>query len=44
MVFRALNDKIEHDVENYFSEIENLGGVIPAIEMVFFRGNFQISF
>ena len=35
-----LTDKIESDVENYFTEIENLGGVIPAIEEGYFQRKF----
>jgi len=38
-----LTDKIEHDVENYFSEIEKLGGVIPAIENGFFQREISRS-
>jgi len=32
-----LTDKIELRAEEYFNEIENLGGVIPAIEQGFFQ-------
>ncbi len=32
-----LTDEIEKDVEEYFEEINNLGGVIPAIEQGFFQ-------
>ena len=32
-----LTDRIEKDVEKYFHEIENLGGVIPAIEQGYFQ-------
>ncbi len=38
-----LTDKIEQDVENYFLEIENLGGVIPAIEDGFFQREISRS-
>ena len=33
----SLTDKIESQVEEYFLEIENLGGVIPAIEEGYFQ-------
>ena len=32
-----LTDKIEKDAEQYFQEIENIGGVIPAIEQGYFQ-------
>ena len=32
-----LTDKIEEDAEQYFQEIENIGGVIPAIEQGYFQ-------
>ena len=32
-----LTDRIEEDAEKYFHEIENLGGVIPAIEQGYFQ-------
>ena len=32
-----LTDEIEKDVEEYFEEINNLGGVIPAIEQGYFQ-------
>ena len=32
-----LTDDIEHKAEEYFSEIEALGGVVPAIEQGFFQ-------
>ena len=32
-----LTDKIEDDAEQYFQEIENIGGVIPAIEQGYFQ-------
>jgi len=32
-----LTDKIEQDAEQYFQEIENIGGVIPAIEQGYFQ-------
>jgi len=32
-----LTNKIEADAENYFEEIDNLGGVIPAIEQGYFQ-------
>jgi methylmalonyl-CoA mutase, N-terminal domain len=32
-----LTDKMENDVMNYFDKIEDLGGVIPAIELGFFQ-------
>jgi len=32
-----LTDKIENKAEDYFTEIDNLGGVIPAIEQGFFQ-------
>ena len=32
-----LTDKIENEAENYFTEIEKLGGVIPAIEDGYFQ-------
>ncbi len=32
-----LTDKIEEDAEKYFQEIENIGGVIPAIEQGYFQ-------
>ncbi len=32
-----LTDKLEEKAENYFSEVENIGGVIPAIEMGYFQ-------
>ena len=32
-----LTDKMEDEVNNYFDKIEDLGGVIPAIEMGFFQ-------
>ena len=38
-----LTDKIESDVENYFTEIENLGGVIPAIEEGYFQREISRS-
>ena len=38
-----LTDKMEHDVENYFLEIESLGGVIPAIEDGFFQREISRS-
>ena len=38
-----LTDKIENDVENYFKEIESLGGVIPAIEDGFFQREISRS-
>ena len=34
-----LTDEIEEEAESYFKEIENIGGVIPAIE----QGYFQLS-
>lgn len=33
----SLTDKMEEDVEKYFQEIENQGGVIPAIEKGYFQ-------
>jgi methylmalonyl-CoA mutase N-terminal domain/subunit len=33
----SLTDKMEEDVEKYFKEIENQGGVIPAIEKGYFQ-------
>ena len=38
-----LTDKMEQDVENYFLEIESLGGVIPAIEDGFFQREISRS-
>ncbi len=38
-----LTDKIEQDVENYFLEIESLGGVISAIEDGFFQREISRS-
>ena len=38
-----LTDKIENDVENYFIEIERLGGVIPAIEDGYFQREISMS-
>ena len=38
-----LTDKIENDVENYFTEIERLGGVIPAIEDGYFQREISMS-
>ena len=32
-----LTDKMENEVMNYFDKIEDLGGVIPAIELGFFQ-------
>ena len=32
-----LTDKIENKAEDYFTEIDNIGGVIPAIEQGFFQ-------
>lgn len=32
-----LTDKIEQQAEDYFKEIENIGGVIPAIEQGYFQ-------
>ena len=32
-----LTDDVEHKAEEYFSEIEALGGVVPAIEQGFFQ-------
>ena len=32
-----LTDKMEKEAYNYFSQIDDLGGVIPAIEMGFFQ-------
>ncbi|MBC8197792.1 MAG: methylmalonyl-CoA mutase family protein [Candidatus Marinimicrobia bacterium] len=33
----SLTDKMENEVMEYFNKIEDLGGVIPAIEMGFFQ-------
>ena len=33
----ALTDKLEEEAEAYFKQIEDLGGVIPAIEVGFFQ-------
>ena len=38
-----LTDKIEKDAENYFTEIDNIGGVIPAIEQGYFQREIAIS-
>jgi len=38
-----LTDKIEKKVEKYFLEIENLGGVIPAIEEGYFQREISRS-
>ena len=38
-----LTDKIEKDVETYFSEIKNIGGVISAIEDGFFQREISRS-
>ena len=36
-----LTDQLEDDAENYFKEIDKLGGVIPAIEKGYFQ--YEIS-
>jgi len=36
-LIEELTDKIEEDAEQYFQEIENIGGVIPAIEQGYFQ-------
>ena len=36
-----LTDQLENDAENYFKEIDDLGGVIPAIEKGYFQ--YEIS-
>ena len=33
----SLTDQLENDAENYFKEIDDLGGVIPAIEKGYFQ-------
>ena len=38
-----LTDKIENEAENYFTEIEKLGGVIPAIEDGYFQREISRS-
>jgi methylmalonyl-CoA mutase N-terminal domain/subunit len=38
-----LTDKIEEKAENYFSEIDNLGGVVNAIEDGYFQREISIS-
>ena len=38
-----LTDKIEKEVEEYFIEIDNIGGVIPAIEQGYFQREISIS-
>lgn len=37
----SLTDQLENDAENYFKEIDDLGGVIPAIEKGYFQ--YEIS-
>ena len=36
-LIEELTDKIEEDAEQYFQEIEDIGGVIPAIEQGYFQ-------
>ena len=38
-----LTDKIEKEVEEYFIEIDNIGGVIPAIEQGYFQREISTS-
>ena len=37
----SLTDQLENDAENYFKEIDDIGGVIPAIEKGYFQ--YEIS-
>jgi methylmalonyl-CoA mutase N-terminal domain/subunit len=39
----ALTDKIENRVYEYFDKIDDLGGVLPAIEQGFFQGEISDS-
>ena len=39
----SLTDQLENDAENYFKEIDDLGGVIPAIEKGYFQHEISRS-
>jgi methylmalonyl-CoA mutase N-terminal domain/subunit len=42
-LLESLTDRLEQEAEKYFERIENLGGVIPAIEKGFFQKEIAVA-
>jgi methylmalonyl-CoA mutase N-terminal domain/subunit len=42
-LLESLTDRLEQEAEKYFEKIENLGGVIPAIEKGFFQNEIALA-